>query len=486
MQKRSTFTKKGRRNYPVMNRGLIDRYAETLPAAEIAEEVNERLTHGGSLVVTAPPGAGKSTLLPLTILQGLSGKGKILMLEPRRLAARQIAERMASMLDEPVGRTVGYRIRFETKVSAQTRIEVLTEGILTRMLISDPTLEGVDAVIFDEFHERSLASDEALALTRQTQILLRDELKIVVMSATIDAKAVCDALKAPLVTCGGRIFPVEIVHSAGDTDAFTCAADVAHMIRVAHREKDGDILAFLPGEGEIRRCSELLGDALGETEVLPLYGFLSAEEQRHAIAPSPRGKRKVVLATPIAETSITIEGVRTVIDSGLCRRSMFDARNGLSHLETVRISMDMADQRAGRAGRVAPGTCYRLWGKGTEARMAACRAPEIAEADLTPLMLDMAAWGEKDIYALPWLTPPPPFRVSQGQKLLLQLGATDAQGRITPTGQRMASMPCHPRISRMLGMAKNDGEKALGCDIAALLEEKDPMPGSNADIRLRT
>lgn len=468
-----------------MDWGFKETKAMELPAAAIAEEVNERLAHGTGLVITAPPGAGKSTLLPLTILKGLPGRGKILMLEPRRLAARQIAERMAAMIGESVGGTVGYRIRFETKVSGRTRIEVLTEGILTRMLISDPTLEGVDVVIFDEFHERSLASDEALALTRQSQALLRDDLRIVVMSATIDADAICKSLGAPQVTSEGRMFPVEIIHSGKDTDALSCSMDVAHMIRTAHRDREGDILAFLPGEGEIRRCQELLGDALGATKVLPLYGYLSSEEQRTAIAPSRPGERKVVLATPIAETSITIEGVRTVVDSGLCRRSMFDARNGLSHLETVRISMDMAAQRSGRAGRVAPGTCYRLWGKGTEARMAACRVPEIEEADLAALMLDMAAWGEKDIYALPWLTPPPAFKVTQGQKLLQQLGAIDSEGKITPMGQRMAAMPCHPRIARMLCNAGTPGLKALACDIAALMEEKDPMPEGGADICLR-
>lgn len=467
-----------------MDWGLVDKAAMTLPAAGIAEEVNERLAHDASLVITAPPGAGKSTLLPLTIMKGLPGKGKVLMLEPRRLAARQIAERMASMLGETVGNTVGYRIRFEAKVSDRTRIEVLTEGILTRMLISDPTLEGVDAVIFDEFHERSLASDEALALTRQSQILLRDDLRVIVMSATIDASAICKSLGASHVSSEGRMFPIEIVY-ANETSALSCSEDVAHMVRVAHRDTKGDILAFLPGEGEIRRCQELLGDALGTTAVLPLYGYLSSDEQRKAIAPSPPGERKVVLATPIAETSITIEGVRTVIDSGLCRRSVFDARNGLSHLETVRISMDMATQRSGRAGRVAPGTCYRLWGQGTEARMTDSRTPEIEEADLTPLMLDMAAWGETDIYSLPWITPPPAFKVAQGQKLLQQLGAIDRNLKITSIGQKMAGLPCHPRISRMLCNARTAELKALACDIAALMEEKDPMPDEGADITAR-
>ncbi|MBR4710484.1 MAG: DEAD/DEAH box helicase, partial [Clostridia bacterium] len=365
---------------------------------EIAGAVNAALAASPRLVVTAPPGAGKSTVLPLTILDALQhprspgllfGKdsewdksgSKILILEPRRLAARQIAERMAALLGEPVGRTVGYRIRFESRVSAATRIEVLTEGILTRMLVDDPALEGVGVVIFDEFHERSLQSDVALALTREAQQLLRPELRIVLMSATIDTDALCTALDAPLITSAGRMFPVEVRHTPEEATAGNVAERVAHWVRRALREHEGDVLAFLPGEAEIRRCAELLA-GMGGATLYPLYGLLPPEQQRAAIAPSAPGARKVVLATPIAETSLTIEGVRVVVDGGFCRRLVFDPQNALSRLETVRISRDMADQRSGRAGRVAPGVCYRLWSPATQARMAATRVPEIIEADL--------------------------------------------------------------------------------------------------------
>ena len=378
------------------------RDAASLPAAGMADAVCRTLASHGNLVVTAPPGAGKSTLLPLVILKALTDGGKVVMLEPRRLAARQVAERMAFMLGESVGQTVGYRIRFENCVSAATRIEVLTEGILTRRLMTDPTLEGVSVVIFDEFHERSLTSDVAFALTREAQQLLRPELKIVILSATIDATSLCDALQAPLVKGEGRMFPVDIrmaVPSAGsgrpvpEITSFApsdVATAVAQTILMAHREQEGDILAFLPGEGEIRRCAEMLGTALGSTRICPLYGLLSSREQRMAIAPSAPGERKVVLATSIAETSITIEGVRVVIDSGLCRRMAFDVGSGLSHPVTVRVSQDMADQRSGRAGRVAPGICYRLWSPATAQRMEPFRKPEIEEVDLAPMRLDVA------------------------------------------------------------------------------------------------
>lgn len=470
----------------------------SLPASLIANDVNETLADNQSLVVTAPPGAGKSTLLPLTILAGLNNDGgKILMLEPRRLAARQIAERMAQMLGEEVGKTVGYRIRFENKVSKQTRIEVLTEGILTRMLVDDATLEGVSVVIFDEFHERSINSDLALALTRQAQEIIRHDLKIVIMSATIDASNICAALKAPLIESEGRMFPVEINYSTTETDrhfpysSSSIASATASAIAKAHGEHEGDILAFLPGQGEIERCMELLGTSLSPTEVLPLYGNLSSEQQRRAIAPSRQGERKVVLATPIAETSITIEGVRVVVDSGLCRQVMFDSRTGLSHLETVRISRDMATQRMGRAGRVAEGTCYRLWTKASEHLMAEQRTAEIEDADLAPMILDIAAFGENDVETLPWLTLPPRANVFKAKNLLMQLGAIDESGNITPMGKHMSALPCHPRIARMILATKHSTfntqhSTSLACDIAALLEEKDPLADSNnTDLSLR-
>ncbi len=459
--------------------------AGKLPAAEIAGTVDTLLGEHACLVVTAPPGAGKSTLLPITILEGL-GEGKVLMLEPRRLAARQIAERMAWLLGEPVGRTAGYRIRFESKVSSATRIEVLTEGILTRMLEEDPTLEGVSAVIFDEFHERSLNSDLALALTRETQRQLRPDLKTVIMSATIDTETICKELDAPLVEGKGRMFPVQILSEEPEATEANAAEAVARTVRKAHREQEGDILAFLPGEADIRRCAELLGDGPDNTEVHPLYGMLPPEAQRRAIAPSPDGHRKIVLSTPIAETSLTIENVRIVVDSGLCRKPVFDPQKGLSRLETVRISRDMARQRTGRAGRVAPGVCYRLWGPGTEARMEENRRPEILDADLSQTMLSIASWGGCDAEALPWLTAPPAANLRQARSLLLALGAID-NGGITAAGRRMAALPCHPRIAHMLVKAQNSEEKALAADIAALLEEKDPMAqeGAGTDLSAR-
>lgn len=457
-----------------------------LPAFSISGEVNRRLEKCNSLVITAPPGAGKSTLLPLTILEGLKDDGKVIMLEPRRLAARQIAERMAALLNEKVGGTVGYRIRFEKNVSSKTRIEVVTEGILTRMLVADPTLDGVSVVIFDEFHERSLASDVALALTREAQDIIRPDLKIVIMSATIDATAICSALNAPLINSEGRMFPVEIKYSEQDIDINRVSEETARVICRAHRENEGDILAFLPGQAEILKCKELLSNALGETKILPLYGNLSPQEQHLAIAPSGNGERKVVLATPIAETSLTIEGVKIVVDSGLYRNLVFDRRNGLSHLETARISLDMATQRTGRAGRLTEGVCYRLWTRMSEHRMAECRRAEILDADLASTVLDIAAWGEHDTMRLPWLTTPPTANIAQATRLLKMLGAVDNEGNITETGKTISRMPCHPRISKMLVAAKNDKTKALAADIAAILEEKDPLSSSENDADINT
>ena len=540
----------------------ITKKCASLPASLIADDVNSALQTHHSLVITAPPGAGKSTLLPLTILSSLGEGEKILMLEPRRLAARQIAERMAQILDETVGETVGYRVRFESKVSKRTRIEVLTEGILTRMLVDDATLDGVSIVIFDEFHERSINSDLALALTRQAQEIIRPDLKIVIMSATIDACGICAALKAPLIESEGRMFPVELHYADEDTDPRDIAAVAASTTIEAYKKHEGDILVFLPGQAEIERCFELLsnsqhlntsGGALVSSApttpqhltttpsqhlntsggalvssvpttpqpittttphhltIHPLYGNLSPENQRRAIAPSAPGERKIVIATPIAETSITIEGVRVVIDSGLCRQVVFDARTGLSHLQTVRISMDMAIQRMGRAGRVAEGVCYRLWTKASEHLMAEQRKPEIQEADLAPMVLDTAAFGESDAEALPWLTMPPRAGVFKAKELLMSLGAIDENGNITPIGKRMAALPCHPRIARMILATTNlttstsqgvhlsqvhqqhlttstshHNNTSLACDIAALLEEKDPLSETGGtDLTLR-
>ena len=501
----------------------ITRQWASLPASQIAVGVNEALHTNSSLVVTAPPGAGKSTLLPLTILSSLGEGEKILMLEPRRLAARQIAERMAQMLGEQVGETVGYRVRFESRVSKRTRIEVLTEGILTRMIVDDATLDGVSVVIFDEFHERSINSDLALALTRQAQQIIRPDLKVVIMSATIDTSNICAALQAPLIESEGRMFPVELHYADKDTDPRDIAAAAASTTIEAYKKYEGDILVFLPGQAEIEQCYELLSKSQHFTAspsqpintsthqhlttstsqpttttphhltIHPLYGNLSPEDQRRAIAPSAPGERKIVIATPIAETSITIEGVRVVIDAGLCRQVVFDARTGLSHLETVRISMDMATQRMGRAGRVAEGVCYRLWTKASEHLMAEQRKPEIEEADLAPMLLDTAAFGESDAEALPWLTMPPRAGVFKAKELLTALGAIDENGNITSIGKRMATLPCHPRIARMILATTNlttstshHNNTSLACDIAALLEEKDPLSETGGtDLTLR-
>lgn len=482
-------------------------FKSDLPAYSIAADVNRRLRESACLVVTAPPGAGKSTVLPLTMLDGLDdlsrnpgasnpskepaascSSGKILMLEPRRLAARAVAERMAELLGEDVGQTVGYRVRFESKVSAATRIIVVTEGILTRMLIDDPTLDGVDVVIFDEFHERSIHSDVSLALTREAQQLLRPDLRVVIMSATIDATGICAALAsedgrpAPLVESEGRMFPVEVHLDETTATAENCAERVAAAVREAVAQHEGDVLAFLPGEGEIRRCEGVLAAAFAADPTIKLamlYGNLSLAEQRRAIAPSPEGERKIVLATNIAETSLTIEGVRIVIDSGLCRTMVYDPQSSLSRLQTVRISMDMATQRSGRAGRTAPGVCFRLWTMATEHRMAEQRTAEILTADLAPMLLDVAAWGESRVERLPWLTPPPRAAVAEATKLLTSLGAL-ADGKITARGRELAKLPTHPRIGEMLLSASTAASKALAADMAALLEERDPMAAASS------
>lgn len=465
---------------------IIEKYRQ-LPAATIAEQLNTELSQRHAAVVVAPPGAGKSTLLPLTMLSRVL-PGRIVMLEPRRLAARQVALRMAQMLGEEVGQTVGYQIRFEKKISSKTRIEVVTEGILTRRLAEDPTLEGVSCVIFDEFHERSLQSDLAFCLTQEARSILRPDLDIVVMSATIDATTICQALGAREVSCQGRMFPVEMILSNDDILPNEIAEAVAATVSRAHREQEGDILAFLPGQTDIVRCAELLGSSLGTTHVCQLYGNLPPQQQYEAISPSAPGERKVVLATPIAETSLTIEGIRVVVDSGYYRKLVFDPTNDLSHLETVRISMDMARQRAGRAGRVAAGTCFRLWTNATQQRMEEQRQPEIMDADLVPMVLEVAAFGETDVERLPWLTLPPKGNVAKACNELRVLHAINAEGQITPMGRKMATMPCHPRIARMILRARNTEEKSLACDIAAILEEKDVMAqDSNAysDLLLR-
>lgn len=406
------------------------------------------------------------------------------MLEPRRLAAKTIAARMAQLWGDEPGQTIGYRIRFENRVSAHTRLEVVTEGILTRMLHSDNALEGVGLVIFDEFHERSIHADVALALCREAQQILRPDLRIMVMSATLNMPQLTALLKAPVAVSDGKQYPVEIIYS-GPTDMTMLPELTARQVLQATRENEGDTLVFLPGEGEIRKCAEVLKKELPDFAIHPLYGMLPWGEQQAAILPNKYGRRKVVLATSIAETSLTIEGIRIVVDTGFGRISRFDPKSGLSRLETVQISKDSADQRAGRAGRLSAGVCYRMWTSATQDRMAEHRIPEIMEADLTSLILDMAKWGITNIEQLTWLSPPPKAAVAQGTELLHHLNALE-NGRITEHGKQIHQLACHPRIAHMLLKAKDDRAVPLATDLAAVLEERDPLPkDSGIDINLR-
>ena len=457
-----------------------------LPVADIIDEVKNHLANHNTLIVNAPPGAGKSTLLPLTLLDEnwLAGK-KIIMLEPRRLAAKTIATRMAELWGDKVGETIGYRIRFENRVSTQTKIEVVTEGILTRMLHTDNALENVGLVIFDEFHERSLFADVAMALCREAQQILRPDLRMMVMSATLNMPQLTALLNCPVAVSEGKQYPVEVKY-VGEGDAFLLPETTSQVIVKAVKENEGDVLVFLPGEGEIKKCAELLKGKLLDFAIHPLYGQLPQREQFAAIMPNKNGKRKVVLATSIAETSLTIEGVKIVIDSGFARVSKFDPKSGLSRLETVQITKDSADQRAGRAGRLSAGVCYRMWTKANQERMIEHRIPEIMEADLAALVLDMAKWGISNLNQLTWLSPPPKTSVMQAVDVLTNLNALDSNKRITEHGKEIHQLPCHPRIAHMLLKAKQDNAIALATDIAAILEERDPLPkDSGIDINLR-
>jgi ATP-dependent helicase HrpB len=463
----------------------FDPYKIELPVTEIISYVREQLAQQNTLIVNAPPGAGKSTLLPLALLDQpwLNGK-KIIMLEPRRLAAKTIAARMASLLDDDIGKTVGYRIRFENRVGANTIIEVVTEGILTRMLQSDNALEDVGLVIFDEFHERSLNADLAMALCREAQQVLRPDLRIMIMSATLNMPQLTKLLNAPVAVSEGKQYPVEVIYN-GDADETLLPELTARTVMKALQEHDGDALVFLPGEGEIKKCEELLKGQAVDICIHPLYGQLPPQEQFLAIMPNKFGKRKIVLATSIAETSLTIEGIRIVVDSGFGRTSRFDPKSGLSRLETLRISKDSADQRAGRAGRLSSGVCYRMWTKATHERLAEHRVPEIMEADLASLVLDMAQWGVSNIQSLTWLTPPPKIALAQATETLHQLNALE-NNKITEHGKQIHRLACHPRIAHMLLMASDDITIKLATDIAAVLEERDPLPrDSGIDINLR-
>jgi ATP-dependent helicase HrpB len=457
----------------------------SLPVAEVIPDLRNKLHGQNTLILNAPPGAGKSTLLPLALMEEpwLDGK-KIIMLEPRRLAAKSIATRMADLLQEKAGERVGYRVRFDTCISAKTRIEVVTEGILTRMLQNDNALENVGLVIFDEFHERNINADLALALCRDAQQVIRPDLRILVMSATLNLPQLQSVLSCDTLVSEGKLFPVHINYT-GETDLMFLPEQCARVIYQAAQERAGDILAFLPGEAEIKKCAEQLTPLGDSFAIHPLYGQLNYKEQWLAISPNKFGKRKIVLATSIAETSLTIEGVSVVVDSGFTRSSRFDIKSGLSKLETLRISKDAAAQRAGRAGRLGPGYCYRLWSEATQQRLSEHRVPEILETDLCDLMLDLAQWGVKDVHALCWMDAPPKAAMASAIDTLHQINALESN-RITEHGKKIHQLACHPRIAHMLLMADDITHQQLACDIAAVLEERDPLPReSGIDICLR-
>jgi ATP-dependent helicase HrpB len=463
-----------------------------LPIDESLPALRDALQRHQSVVLQAPPGAGKTTRVPLALLdEPWLASQRLLMLEPRRLAARAAARRMASMLGESVGDTVGFRVRGETRVGSRTRIEVVTEGVLTRLLHADPALEGVGLLVFDEFHERSLQADLGLALALQSQELLRPDLRILVMSATLDGAAVSALLgDAPIVTSEGRRYGVEVRHLVRRGDQRIEGA-VAAAVRSALTRDEGSVLAFLPGAGEIRRTLDLLAGAAlpAGVRMHPLYGDLPPDAQDAAIAPAASGERKVVLATSIAETSLTIDGVRIVIDSGLARVPRFSPRIGMTRLETVRVSRSSAEQRSGRAGRTAPGVSYRLWAAEEEAGLLERSTPEILEADLAPLALDLAFAGVLDPRTLRWLDLPPAAALAQARELLVQLDAIDVEGRITPHGRAMAAFGLHPRLAHMLLRAREHGHGATACVVAALLDERDVLRRDSmhreADLRVR-
>ncbi len=462
-----------------------------LPIEPVLPAIRAALQNATALALQAPPGAGKTTRTPLALLDEpwLTGQ-TILMLEPRRLAVRAAAARMAGLLGEPVGQTVGYRIRFDRQISRQTRIEVVTEGILTRRLQRDPGLGGVGLVMFDEFHERSLHADLALALCLDSQRGLRNDLRLLVMSATLDGAAAAKLLgDAPVVTSAGRSWPVACHYLPGDAHRLDLAG-VVRAILTALAQHDGDVLVFLPGGGEIRQVQHRLEaePASAGLALAALYGDLPGAAQQQAIQPDPAGRRKVVLATSIAETSLTIEGVTVVVDAGWTRVPRFDPRNGLTRLETVRVSADAAEQRAGRAGRLGPGVCYRLWSEATHARLRPRRVPEILEADLAPLALELANWGVNDPATLAWLDPPPSGALAQARAVLADLEAVDEQGRITPTGRTLAELPTHPRLAHLLRRGVALGQGALAADLAAVLEERDLLRGAHpfgSDLTVR-
>jgi ATP-dependent helicase HrpB len=457
-----------------------------LPVADAIPALQAALAHERRAVLQAPPGAGKTTLVPLAMLDApWLGDGRIVMLEPRRVAARAAAHRMAELRGEEVGQTVGFRTRTESRIGRRTRIEVVTEGILTRRLQRDPTLDGVSLVIFDEFHERSLVADLGLALTLHTRRLVRDDLRLLVMSATLDTEAVARLLDdAPVITASGRVFPVDTRY-APPRDARSLDAAVVGAIRRSLESDSGDVLVFLPGAGEINRVRQMLFDNSITAEVLTLHGSMASDEQDRAIRPGER--RRVVLATSIAETSLTIPGVRVVIDSGLARRPRFSPGTGMTRLETLRASRATADQRRGRAGRTDSGVCYRLWHEHEE--LVPSTAPEIVEADLAPLALDLAAAGILDPSELSWIDAPPPGAFAAAQRVLRELELLDVSGRLSNAGRMAAAIPTHPRLAHMMLRARSTSARRLAAQLASLLNERDVIrfatQDRDPDVRLR-
>jgi ATP-dependent helicase HrpB len=457
-----------------------------LPIDEALPGLKAALSTHSAAVLVAPPGAGKTTVVPLELLaEPWVGDGRIIVLEPRRLAARAAAERMAATLGEPVGRTVGFRVRMQSKVSAATRIEVVTEGVFTRQILADPELAGVACVIFDEFHERSLDADLGLALARDAQALLREDLRILVMSATLDGAAVARLLAdAPVIESLGRAFPVE-THYLGRDERLRLEDRAARAVERALAKETGSLLVFLPGQGEILRTAERLVErARPDVEIAPLYGALDPRDQDRAIAPAPPDRRKVVLATSIAETSLTIQGVRVVIDAGQARVPRFDPASGLTRLATVRVSRAAADQRRGRAGRTEPGVCYRLWDEAETRALPAFADPEILDADLSGLALDLARWGAKDASALAFLDPPPAAAFAEARALLVRLEALTDDGVLTPHGRALADMPLPPRLAHMVLKAAGTGQAPRAARIAVLVTERN-LGGRDVDLRHR-
>ena len=463
------------------------RFDTPLPIDAVLDALSGTLERSNTAVLVAPPGAGKTTRVPLALRDApWVGDRKIIVLEPRRIAARASAERMAKSLGERAGDTVGYRVRFGSKVSRATRIEVVTEGIFTRQILDDPELTGIAAVLFDEFHERSLDADLGLALARDAQQGLREDLRILVMSATLDGARVARLLgDAPVVESEGRAFPVETRYVGRKPDA-PVERQMAETIASALRADAGSVLAFLPGAAEIRRTQTMLAERVHDAsvEIVPLFGALDAAVQDRAISPAPKGGRKVVLATSIAETSLTIEGVRIVVDSGLARVPRYEPDIGLTRLETVRASRAAVDQRRGRAGRTEPGVCYRLWDEPQTASLAAYTQPEILSADLSSLVLDLAQWGVSDLATLSFLDPPPQPAWKEARDLLNELGALDDDGRLTDEGRRLRALALPPRLARMIVDAADHGAAAQAADIAAILTERG-LGGDSVDLEVR-